>query len=89
MLIPSSDKEIIFEVHSRADKEGKYQFSMYWLTNYIPGHPKGEYFVKEVPGVTGKTGFVRVQAFLADPTSHVQRLKESGHTIKVIRNLDA
>ena len=36
------------EVHSGPDSHGRYCHTRYWLTDYKPGHPDGEYVTREV-----------------------------------------
>lgn len=35
------------EIHRGPDSLGRYGYSIYWLDDYFPGHPGGEYKVRE------------------------------------------
>lgn len=47
------------EYASGSDKDGKCRFTLFWMADYHPGHPKGENRLAE-----------RGQAFHADPRSY-------------------
>lgn len=36
------------EVHSGPDRLGRYSHTRFWMTDYTPGHPDGEYKLREV-----------------------------------------
>lgn len=44
------------EIHSGPDEFGRYQYTIYWMACYHPGHPDGEHRLAE-----------RGQEYLADP----------------------
>jgi hypothetical protein len=31
------------EIYSGPDSEGRYHYGLFWLADYHPGHPEGEY----------------------------------------------
>lgn len=31
------------EIHSGPDSLGRYSYTLYWMADYHPGHPEGEY----------------------------------------------
>lgn len=35
------------EIHSGPDALGRYHYTLFWLANYHPGHPDGEYGWRE------------------------------------------
>lgn len=35
------------EVHRGPDERGRYGYTLFWMTNYHPGHPDGEYGWRE------------------------------------------
>ena len=35
--------ETHFQIHTKPDHEGNQTWTLFWRTNYIPGHPDGEY----------------------------------------------
>jgi hypothetical protein len=47
------------EYHTLPDKYNKCAFTLYWMADYHPGHPDGEYRTAE-----------RGQVFYADPREH-------------------
>ena len=47
------------EYHSKSDLLGRCTFTLYWMTNYHPGDPKGENRIAE-----------RGQVYRADPQNH-------------------
>lgn len=47
------------EYHSKTDRLGRCSFTLYWMADYHPGHPDGEYRTAE-----------RGQCFFADPLKH-------------------
>jgi len=51
--------ETRIEYHSKPDSLGRCRFTLYWLDNYFPGHPEGEYIERE-----------RGQCFYADPRQY-------------------
>ena len=52
-------KGVWMKYRSGSDSLGRCSFTLYWMTNYCPGHPEGEYARREVG-----------QCFFADPTKH-------------------
>lgn len=47
------------EIHDGPDSAGRYSYTLYWQTDYHPGHPAGEHGERE-----------RGQCFFADPRQH-------------------
>ena len=47
------------EYHSNSDSQGRCRFALYWMSDYHPGDPRGEYRTAE-----------RGQYFFADPRKH-------------------
>ena len=47
------------EYRSKTDKWGRCSFTLYWMADYTPGHPEGEYVRRE-----------RAQCFHADPLDY-------------------
>lgn len=59
------DPGSVIEVDSGPDRDKKYGYFLYWLTDYIPGHPEREHGC-----------MIRGQRFLsADPDQHGARLE--------------
>jgi hypothetical protein len=47
-------------IHSGPDRQGRYQYTLFWMADYHPGHPDGEHRLAE-----------RGQVFLGVPPHHV------------------
>ena len=35
------------EIYEGPDRQGKYAFGLFWMADYHPGHPEGEYVRRE------------------------------------------
>jgi hypothetical protein len=35
------------EIYDGPDRDGKYHYALFWMTDYSPGHPEGEYERRE------------------------------------------
>jgi len=55
------------EIHSWPDDKGRYSHTRFWMTDYKPGHPDGEYKVREIGQVF--FGPLPEQRFLSALTS--------------------
>ena len=74
---PSDAKETVMEYLEGPDRSGNYHFALYWLTDYIPGHPK-----PDPVRIGGKTFFVRGQHFCANPKYYVERTLDTGGWVR-------
>lgn len=48
------------------DQHGRYSYFLYWLDNYFPGHPEGEYVERE-----------RGQVFFGVPPKDIKKWTDS------------
>ena len=56
------------EYNSKSDHLGRCHFMLFWMADYHPGHPDGEYRTAE-----------RGQAFFADPAQHGHQRPEDAN----------
>jgi hypothetical protein len=53
------------EIYEGPDRHGNYHYALFWMADYHPGHPDGEYAHRE-----------RGQHFLAHPPEWTKSLKQ-------------
>jgi hypothetical protein len=68
------EAEVVYEIVSGPNREGKLLFHRFWRTDYRPGLPDPP------PGQT----HLRAQCFLADLQGYTDRDKAEGKTVRII-----